>query len=73
MAAYVGEKHDIGGVGIAALFLPIRTPEQIAAEERIAAIKEMASAAHRPGQISVTKLEMAQRLYDAGYRKQVTP
>lgn len=54
-------------------FRQIRTPEQIAAEERLAAIKEMASAAHRPGQISVTKLEMAERLYDAGYRKQVAP
>jgi hypothetical protein len=54
-------------------FSPCLTPEQIAAEERATIIREMASAAHRPGQIAVTKREMAERLYDAGYRKRVTP
>jgi hypothetical protein len=54
-------------------FRPIRTPEQIAAEEREKAIEEMAAVAHRQGQPFVTKREMAARLYDAGYRKQVAP
>lgn len=72
MAAYVSEKHDIGGVGIAELFLPIRTPEQIAAEGRSIAVSEIIKTigwAHgTPG-----AAEAAERIYDAGYRKQVTP
>ena len=57
-------------------FRPIRTPEQIAEEERKAAIEEMIRAIH-PGDInsaitkglySVLKQAMAD-LYDAGYRK----
>lgn len=68
MAAYVGERHDIGGVGIAALFVPIRTPEQIAAEKRKTAIKEMQSDTE-----CHVYADVFGRLYDAGYRKQVTP
>lgn len=68
MAAYVGEKHDIGGVGIAELFLPILTPGQIAAEERKAAIKKMQSDAE-----CHVYADVFGRLYDAGYRKPVTP
>lgn len=53
-------------------FLPrcLRTPEQIAAEERAAAIKEMVSACHYSGS-ECTKTDCA-ALYDAGYRKQAT-
>lgn len=49
-------------------FRPIRTPEQIAAEERTAAIKEMVSACHYSG--SECTVTDCTALYDAGYRKQ---
>ncbi|NLY14577.1 MAG: hypothetical protein GXZ10_13300 [Gammaproteobacteria bacterium] len=48
------------------LFRPIKTPEQIAAEERLHAIDEMADLARRGGS---TFKEMMSALYDAGYRK----
>lgn len=50
-------------------FRPIRTSEQIAAEERLRAVKELAK------DIDVTSSweQMAEQLYDAGYRKQVAP
>ncbi len=49
-------------------FLPrcLRTPEQVAAEERQAAIKEMI------GHIGGSRRCEAEVLYDAGYRKQVS-
>lgn len=46
---------------------PIRTPEQIAADEREAAIDAMVKACPYPGSKS-TRLDCA-ALYDAGYRK----
>lgn len=54
-------------------FLPrcLRTTEQIAADERAAAIKEMVEACHYSGS-ECTKTDCA-ALYDAGYRKQVQP
>lgn len=48
-------------------FRPIRTPEQIAAEEREAAIKEMLEDAGRPD--TAKTRDQAQLLYDAGWRK----
>ncbi len=51
---------------IAGLFRPARTPEQIAAEERLHAIDEMADLARRGGS---TFKKMMSALYDAGYRK----
>lgn len=48
-------------------FRPVRTPEQIAAEEKVAAIKEMQQV------VGSFNLEPFQCLYDAGYRKQVAP
>lgn len=51
---------------------PIRTPEQIAAEERVKACDEIYGVlltAEREGNRS----DMAEALYDAGYRKQVAP
>jgi len=51
-------------------FRPIRTPEQIAAEEREAAIKDMAEFLMT---ISFDDWVTARELYDAGYRKQVKP
>jgi hypothetical protein len=52
-------------------FRPIRTPEQIAADEREAAIKEMLEDAGRPD-TSKTR-DQAQLLYDAGWIKQPKP
>lgn len=51
-------------------FRPIRTPEQIEADERAAAIKEMVSACYYSGS-ERSKIDCA-ALYDAGWRK-VTP
>lgn len=51
------------------LFRPIRTPEQIAAEERELEIIEIERVALSGG----TFKTMAEALYDAGYRKQVKP
>ena len=48
-------------------FRPIRTPEQIAADEREAAIKEMLEDAGRPD--TAKTRDQAQLLYDAGWRK----
>jgi hypothetical protein len=48
-------------------FRPIRTPEQIAAEERAKAIKEMLSI------VGGSEHRVCVELYDAGYRKQVMP
>ena len=48
-------------------FRPIRTPEQIAADEREAAIDEMLAATPAPG--SDISLRVCEKLYDAGYRK----
>ncbi|AYN94392.1 hypothetical protein EAW52_10685 [Pseudomonas sp. LTJR-52] len=64
-AAYVQTIHDgsrIVGQGIAEAFRPLRTPEQIAAEERDKAIKEMAE------DLGIMHTTAAQA-YDKGYRK----
>jgi len=55
---YYGEPNE---------FRPIRTPEQIAADEREAAIDEMLAATPAPG--SDISLRVCEKLYDAGYRK----
>jgi hypothetical protein len=54
-------------------FRPIRTPEQIATEEREAAIKEMLSVCPYPGSHDGVARLYAEALYDANYRKQVAP
>lgn len=53
-------------VGNIANFRPVRSPEQIAADERTKAIHEL---------VKVTCISRgeAARIYDAGYRKQVAP
>jgi hypothetical protein len=65
-----------------AFFRPIRTPEQIAAEERIAELNKMIGCINDhpnkyPGATHLTQLKIQEDacidLYDAGYRKQVTP
>ena len=51
-----------------ARFRPIRTPEQIAAEERDNAIQEMSGIARKVTGFGINIADMA-ALYDAGYRK----
>lgn len=56
-------------------FRPIRTPEQIAAEERAKAIEDMRETTRRkehPFDYWIDP-DIAGELYDAGYRKQVKP
>lgn len=53
-------------------FRPIRTPEQIAAEERESAIAEMCADAGKPD-MPMRSRDQAAKLYDAGWRKQVKP
>ncbi|WP_213881240.1 hypothetical protein [Pseudomonas sp. dw_358] len=71
LAAYVSADHQRGGVGIEHLFCPIRTAEQIAAEERAAAIEDMWITYWKPE--PQTAKEALGLLWDAGYRKQVQP
>ena len=80
LAAYVSEDHMIGGVGTAELFLPVRTPEQIAAEERDAALNQMVrSIKDHPNKYQgVSHLDQLKiqedaciDLYDAGLRFEV--
>lgn len=54
---------------IAENFRPIRTPEQIAAEEQAKAVHQMGLDAGFSGSVQ----EFAVRLYQAGYRKHVAP
>jgi hypothetical protein len=65
-----------GGVqveqGIEVCFRPLRTAEQIAAEEREAACRQLCIDAGSTEQ-TYRQMETAYRLYDAGYRKQVQP
>lgn len=56
----------------AELFRPIRTPEQIAADDREAAIQQMCADAGRPDMPS-RSIAQAAMLYDAGWRKQEAP
>lgn len=53
-------------------FRPIRTPEQIAEEERVAAVDEMINAVSKanPQCITIAQARITcMALYDAGYRK----
>lgn len=51
----------------------VRTPEQIAAEERATAINEMCSVFMRSADEGIRVDDCCKRLYDAGYRKQPAP
>lgn len=53
-------------------FRPIRTPEQIAAEERDKAVQAAMDDTYTLGISDQSKRILIERLYDAGYRKQVT-
>ena len=69
---YVFFEHDEHCYSVSAFekgnlkFRPIRTPEQIAADEREAAIKEMAST---PKPCGHAIYDICAQLYDAGFRK----
>ena len=56
---------------IAKCFRPLPTAEQVAAEEREKAIKEICIDAGSP-EMTPGQLKVAEKLYMAGYRKQVT-
>lgn len=60
-----------GACANAGSFRPIRTPEQIAAEERKAAVNELRSDMEDEGVFIDQR--MAEIIHDAGYRKQVQP
>lgn len=68
-----GEQVGVIGTGNGEVsFRPIRTPEQIAADERNAAIAEMCGDAGKPD-MPMRSRERAAILYDAGWRKQAAP
>lgn len=69
LAAYVSEDHMKGGVGVEKLFIPIRTAEQIAAEERKTAVMEIVDLIGWD-RSSPEARYAAERVYDGGYRKQ---
>lgn len=56
-------------MGVKEYFRPIRTPEQIAAEERDKAIEGMIADTNILTGIMSDRRIMAGQLYDAGYRK----
>ena len=66
LAAFVDEIGNVGGVAIAKCFRPIRTPEQIAAEERERAVMEIYERANKQGG---SVLSMLMEAYDAGCLK----
>lgn len=73
-AAYVYTQHDgtrLVGQGTEQAFRPLRTPEQIAAEERKQAIAEMVYGAcgAEPDGANTTAFMICGLLYDSGYRK----
>ena len=76
MAAFAYVAHDGVvqlGRGMAELFRPIRTPEQVAAEDRDKAIEGMIADTNILTGIMSDRRIMAGQLYDAGYRKQASP
>lgn len=74
-----GERKNIGvelsimvGVNTDGKFRPIRTPEQVSADERDSAVREMADIAHKATGFG-QNLADHEALYDAGYRRQEKP
>lgn len=70
LAAFVDAIGSVGGVAVAKCFRPIRTPEQIAAEEREKAVIEMLA---RSNSCETIPRRMCEAIYDAGYRLQEQP
>lgn len=76
LAAYASDDNQIGGVGIARLFVPIRTAEQIAAEEREKAVEAMlALDPYIPNTTlgMMSRADFCRALHEDGYRKKVAP
>lgn len=71
VGVFANSRYGVEQHGASALygFYQIRTPEQIAAEEREAEIIEI----ERVAMAGNSHKTMAEALYDAGYRKQVAP
>lgn len=67
----VSRKHEQCSASENYTFKVLRTPEQIAAEEREKAITELAAelAGHWSAEAVATQRDMAAYLYDAGYRR----
>ena len=65
-AAFVDSNCQVYGIGMAKVFRPIRTPEQIAADEREAAIDYMVN------RFAGLSRAHAVLMHEAGYRKQST-
>ncbi|SFP92801.1 hypothetical protein SAMN03159489_02207 [Pseudomonas sp. NFPP07] len=74
-ALFTYENGCWAGCAEPSFFRPIRTPEQIAAEERKACIDRMVSILFEEKGDSTGPLERGycEALYNAGYRKQVAP
>ena len=68
---WAGSDHAYGDDPKNVEFRPIRTQEQIAAEEREKAISEMCGVFLRAKDNGIRVEDCCARLYDAGYRKQV--
>jgi hypothetical protein len=66
LAAFLDENGQVGGVCTEKCFRPIRTPEQIAAEERVEAIEKMWSIYWQPHATSAK--QALGLLWDAGLR-----
>lgn len=62
------ENGRVHAIGAFSFFRPIRTPEQIAAEERAEGIEEIRRLLGSGARGSLESV-----IWDAGYRKQVTP
>ncbi len=76
LAAFVDAPGKVAGVAVARCFRPIRTPEQIAAEEREKAAKDMATLmTGHENHLGVwgCYVILGEILYDAGYRRLVAP
>lgn len=73
----LGENSPSVGQAIAECFRPIRTPEQIAAEERTKAVDEMLALDSYPnGELAgglMSRRSFCEALYDAGIRRQAQP
>jgi hypothetical protein len=72
LAAFTDGIGQVGGVGIAKCFRPIRTPEQIEAQARTEAIDDMIKALGMDNAGTAEYIRCG-LIYDAGYRKQVMP
>lgn len=67
----VFQRGDLIAYAFSGSFRPIRTAEQVAAEEREKAIDEMSGWSGKTEINPATERVILERLYDAGYRKQV--